>query len=40
LYLLHGLLHLAGFDDVEPSQRKRMLHSQKQFWATLRRTSP
>src|SRR5438128_5156857 len=25
LYLLHALLHLAGFDDIAPRQRKQML---------------
>ena len=31
LYLLHGLLHLAGFDDVAPRQRKQMLQLQRKL---------
>ena len=37
LYLLHGLLHLAGFDDVAARDRKRMHHLQKKLLATLDR---
>ena len=29
LYVLHGLLHLAGFDDTTPSERRRMERLQK-----------
>jgi ssRNA-specific RNase YbeY (16S rRNA maturation enzyme) len=29
LYLLHGLLHLAGFDDTTPSERRRMERMQR-----------
>ena len=35
LYLLHGLLHLAGFDDVTAHQRKRMQRLQNKLLATL-----
>ena len=28
LYLLHGLLHLAGFDDATPSKQKEMFQMQ------------
>jgi len=34
LYLLHGLLHLAGFDDVTTQQRKRMQRLQDKLLAT------
>jgi probable rRNA maturation factor len=34
LYLLHGLLHLAGFDDVAPDARKRMHQMQKKLLAS------
>jgi probable rRNA maturation factor len=34
LYLLHGLLHLAGFDDVTARQQKRMQRLQKKLLAT------
>jgi probable rRNA maturation factor len=34
LYLLHGLLHLAGFDDVAPEARKRMHQMQKKLLAS------
>jgi len=35
LYLLHGLLHLAGFDDVTAHQQKRMQRLQNKLLATL-----
>lgn len=34
LYLLHGLLHLAGFDDARPGVRKRMHRLQNTLLAT------
>jgi probable rRNA maturation factor len=34
LYLLHGLLHLAGFDDVTTRQQKRMQRLQNKLLAT------
>jgi probable rRNA maturation factor len=34
LYLLHGLLHLAGFDDVTAYQQKRMQRLQNKLLAT------
>jgi len=34
LYLLHGLLHLAGFDDVTAHQQKRMQRLQNKLLAT------
>ena len=38
LYLLHGLLHLAGFDDLATNQRRQMHRLQKKLLATIRRT--
>jgi probable rRNA maturation factor len=29
LYIVHGLLHLAGFDDLDPKKRKEMRKSEK-----------
>jgi probable rRNA maturation factor len=34
LYLLHGLLHLAGFDDVTAHQQNRMQRLQNKLLAT------
>src|SRR5207237_7735248 len=34
LFLLHGLLHLAGFGDVTAQQRRRMHRLQKKLFAT------
>lgn len=31
LYLLHGLLHLAGFNDVTPSKRRQMHRLQREL---------
>jgi probable rRNA maturation factor len=36
LYLLHGLLHLAGFDDATPSKRRQMHRLQKKLMTVLR----
>jgi probable rRNA maturation factor len=35
-YLLHGLLHLAGFDDVKPRPRKQMVRLQEKLFTLLR----
>jgi probable rRNA maturation factor len=39
LYLLHGLLHLAGFNDAEPRQRKRMHDLQEKLLTFLRKSA-
>jgi probable rRNA maturation factor len=31
LYVIHGTLHLAGYDDTTPDQRKRMLARQRRY---------
>jgi probable rRNA maturation factor len=36
LYLVHGYLHLAGFDDVDPSDRKRMRAAERSAMKRLR----
>jgi probable rRNA maturation factor len=38
LYLLHGLLHLAGFDDATPSKRRQMRQLQKRLMTTALRS--
>jgi probable rRNA maturation factor len=38
LYLLHGLLHLRGFNDVASHERKQMHRLQKKLLATALRT--
>jgi probable rRNA maturation factor len=39
LYVLHGLLHLAGFDDTTPSKRRQMHQLQKKLMTTVLRSS-
>jgi len=39
LYVLHGLLHLAGFDDATPSKRRQMHQLQKRLMTTLLRSA-
>ena len=38
LYILHGLLHLAGFDDMTPAKRRRMQRLQKKLFGAILRT--
>lgn len=38
LYLVHGYLHLAGFDDVDPSDRRRMRTAERRAMKLLRDT--
>jgi probable rRNA maturation factor len=40
LYMLHGLLHLAGFDDATPSERRRMERVQKTLLKRALRIAP
>jgi probable rRNA maturation factor len=39
LYVLHGLLHLAGFDDATPSKRRQMHQLQKKLMTAVLRSS-
>jgi probable rRNA maturation factor len=39
LYVLHGLLHLAGFDDATPFKRRQMHQLQKKLMTTVLGTS-
>jgi probable rRNA maturation factor len=32
LYIVHGLLHLNGFDDTTPAAKKRMFRVQERIW--------
>lgn len=38
LYVLHGILHLHGYDDCTPAQRRRMRVAERRLLARLRRT--
>jgi probable rRNA maturation factor len=35
LYLIHGILHLAGYDDVDPDKKKKMLKKQDEIFKNL-----
>jgi probable rRNA maturation factor len=35
LYLVHGLLHLAGYDDINPADRRKMRAMEKKLLAKL-----
>lgn len=37
LYLVHGLLHAAGEDDLEPAKKRRMRRREKQVLAKLKK---
>jgi probable rRNA maturation factor len=37
LYIVHGLLHLNGHDDLEPRAKKRMHAVQDRIWAAVRK---
>ena len=39
LYMLHGLLHLAGFDDATPSKRRQMHQLQRKLMTTVLRSN-
>jgi probable rRNA maturation factor len=36
LYLVHGWLHLAGYDDLQPAKKRRMRAAEKRAMALLR----
>ena len=40
LYVVHGLLHLNGFDDLSPRERAKMHRVQDRIWLALRERFP
>ena len=38
LYVVHGLLHLNGYDDTTAAAKKRMFRVQDKVWAKLRKS--
>jgi len=40
LYIVHGILHLHGFDDLVPAKRRRMRAAERRVIASLRRQIP
>jgi len=40
LYVVHGLLHLAGYDDHEPADRRRMRQAERRAMRPLLAFSP
>lgn len=40
LYLIHGIMHLSGYDDTTPKEKKRMCEKQreilKEIWPSLK----
>ena len=39
-YVIHGLLHLAGFDDLEPGARRTMKKQEERLLRRLRQSHP
>jgi probable rRNA maturation factor len=39
LYLTHGILHLIGYDDMDPKNRKKMRAMEKKCMASLKKKS-
>lgn len=37
LYMVHGVLHILGYDDLRPAPRKRMRRKEKEVMAQLRK---
>jgi probable rRNA maturation factor len=36
LYIVHGWLHLAGYDDLQPAKKRRMRAAEKRAMTLLR----
>ena len=39
-YIIHGILHLEGFDDLEPASRKKMKRAENEIVTKLERRFP
>lgn len=40
LYIIHGILHLLGHDDIRPAARKKMRAAEKKLMAHVKRSLP
>jgi probable rRNA maturation factor len=40
LYIIHGILHLAGYDDMTPADRRAMHAVQNRIWREIRAALP